>query len=139
MNPLIFSLALTALASTAATAGCDEAAMRQLMVDRSCSLCHSETSPPRLANSVPPYAPSWQEVAKRYRGRPTAEDRLVDVILNGSDPSHRHWSGDAFTSMLPNAPTITPQEARTLVRWILSVPPTTPAGGNSAPIATACK
>ena len=138
MKLRILASALAVAASSAASAACDEAAMRRLMVDRSCSLCHTEISPPRLGNPVPPYAPSWQEVAKRYRGRPSAEDHLIDVILNGSDPSHRHWSGDAFTTMLPNAPAMTLEEARSLAHWILSFPSPV-ADGGSAPVVGSCQ
>ena len=68
-----------------------------------------------------PTAPSWQDIARRYRGSPDAEDRLVELVLAGSDPGNRHWKGHVeFDRMLSNEVATTPDEARRLVHWILS-------------------
>lgn len=67
-------------------------------------------------------APSWREIAARYRGRAEAEDQLTRAVIGGSDPGRRHWRNQAaFANMLPNEAQVAPDEARAIVRWILSL------------------
>jgi len=94
---------------------------RDLAYDRGCMICHSDKAIAPSANSTLPLAPSWPEIAKRYRARADAEDILTGIVVTGSDPKQRHWSRQAaFVAMLPNDAEVTPAQARTLVRWILS-------------------
>lgn len=66
-------------------------------------------------------APSWEQVASRYRDVPGAQERLARLVLTGSDPNDRHWKGNAaFDRMLSNEIATTPEEASMLVHWILS-------------------
>ena len=70
-----------------------------------------------------PLAPSFREIAARYRGRAGAEEQLTHIVIEGADPSERHWKGRLeFNRMGANAPNVTPDEARSLVRWILATP-----------------
>ncbi len=93
--------------------------MERLASDHGCPVCH-EKRPPG-PHSILPSAPSWQDIARRYRKDPRAEERLAAIVLAGSDPQHRHWSGQAqFDRMYSNDIAVTPDEARELVRWILS-------------------
>ncbi|MGZ5036170.1 MAG: DUF2950 family protein [Usitatibacter sp.] len=97
--------------------------MRQAATDRGCGLCHRESPAPRSAQEGVPLAPSWREIAARYRGRPDAEEHLTHVVIEGADPADRHWKDRVeFIRMQGNAPQVTPDEARALVRWILSLP-----------------
>jgi cytochrome c len=109
-----------ALASAVATADLYDDEMNRLATDRGCTLCHSER-PQRLGDdAVPPPAPAWSEIAKRYRGRPDAEDRLVATVTRGVRPEDRHWAGKtSAVAMPPNRVEITEEEARRLIRWIL--------------------
>ena len=92
--------------------------MRHLAGDLACTLCHR---PAREADAGMALAPSWAEIAARYRGHPDAEEKLTHVVIEGGDPRERHWKERAdFTAMGANAPRISPDEARALVRWILS-------------------
>ena len=94
--------------------------MRHLAGERGCSVCHREEPSPRAADEAAPLAPSWQEIAARYRGHAGAEKRLTRVVMQGSDPAKRHWTNRLeFNSMQAN-PRLTAREARALVRWILS-------------------
>jgi cytochrome c551/c552 len=97
--------------------------MRYLAGERGCTLCHRGTPATRTSADALPLAPSWREIAARYRGRGDAEETLTRVVLEGADPAERHWRDRAeFTSMGGNAPRASPDEARALVRWILSSP-----------------
>lgn len=94
--------------------------MSRLAAERGCMLCHAEAGAPAL--QVPPAAPSFRDIAARYRNRADAEEVLTRLVVNGSSPDERHWPrGAAFESMLPNQEEATPDEARALVRWILSL------------------
>jgi cytochrome c len=99
----------------------DDAAMRRLASDRGCVVCHSDTAPGG-AGAVSAYGPSWDEISDRYAGRANAEEaRLTQLVLTGTDPQARHWKGRAaFAQMLPNEGEVSAEEARALVRWILS-------------------
>ena len=97
--------------------------MQRLAADRGCALCHAEKPAAQGAGTTLAAAPSWAEIARRYRGRLEAEDSLTRLVLGGSDPDRRHWKNQAaFASMLQNEPATTPAEARALVRWILARP-----------------
>jgi cytochrome c551/c552 len=98
----------------------DEHDARQLATERGCMLCHAEIGAPVI--QTPPAAPSFRDIAARYRNRADAEEVLTRTVINGSSPDERHWARSAaFASMLPNEQEATPDEARTLVRWILSL------------------
>jgi len=114
---LLLALAASPLASSAAPL--DEAAAR-LAKERGCALCHAfEPVRPR-ADAVPPPAPSWRDIAGRYRGAPGAEDRLVAVVMRGTSAGDKHWAGKAGVGEMPANPVgITDDEARKIVRWIL--------------------
>jgi hypothetical protein len=40
--------------------------------------------------------------------------------VSGSQSGKRHWEKSAFTAMLPNDVQVTPEEARSMVHWILT-------------------
>jgi len=107
----------------AQAAGPSKPDMERLATEKSCYLCHSARPARKGSDSVLPYAPSWVEVAVKYRGQQGAEDRLAAIVMAGSDPRSRHWEGKVSDAgMLPNTPEVNEVEARQLVRWILSFP-----------------
>lgn len=113
---------IAGLGACAQASGADDA-IRRLAIDRGCYTCHSESSDAPSANSALPPAPSWIEISRRYRGKEGAEDRLMKIVVTGSDPRDRHWKKQAaFAFMLPNDVEVTPEEARSIVRWILDRP-----------------
>ena len=88
-----------------------------------CTVCHRVSRTPRAESEAPPLAPSFDEIAARYRGKPGAEQRLTGVVTDGEPPGERHWKDRLdFTSMGANAPRVSRARARALVRWILSPP-----------------
>jgi cytochrome c551/c552 len=117
-------MAFPALAEVATAVRSDEGdRMQRVAADRGCTLCHREATSPRAPGDAVPLAPSWREVAARHRGRADAEERLTRIVVEGADPGDRHWKNRIeFAAMRGNAPGVTPDEARALVRWILSQP-----------------
>jgi cytochrome c len=116
-SALLLACAILPLASAAAPL--DEQTAR-LARERGCALCHAFEPVKRGADAAPPPAPAWRDIAARYRGKPGAEDKLVAVVMRGTNPADRHWAGKAsVVDMPPNPVAISEDEARTIVRWIL--------------------
>jgi cytochrome c len=85
------------------------AADLELAKAKNCIACHEPA-----AEGVPPLGPLYKDVAARYKGDAAAEDALVEKVIKGGDGN---W--DTTQPMMPpNA--VTPEEARTLVKWVLS-------------------
>lgn len=82
-----------------------------LAAARDCYQCHRVA--PFKPGEASTLGPAFRLVAKRYRGNPAAEDLLVQKVLNGGVGS---WGG---SSMPPQV--LTEAEARTLVRWVLTL------------------
>lgn len=98
-------------------------AMRKLASASSCTFCHSEEPRKAGTDELLPIGPSWKEIARGYRGQPNAEDRLTNVVISGSGPGpkDRHWANRASgVTMSPNRVEISQEDARNLVRWILT-------------------
>jgi cytochrome c551/c552 len=94
--------------------------------DIGCMVCHDVESPPPGSDSLLPLAPSFQDIARRYRADPEAPKTLTDVVLDGTGPlrSDRHWEGKAtFARMYANEGELTEDEVRTIVDWILTLAP----------------
>ena len=58
--------------------------------------------------------PAYVEVAKRYAGQPGIEDTLAQKIIKGG-------SGNWGTVMMIPHPTISPEDAKAMVKYILSI------------------
>jgi cytochrome c len=89
--------------------------MDELASAKGCYLCHSVERLERKASDPLPYAPSWQDIALRYRSQKDAENHLTQVVLGGSGNGgkDRHWKGKVReVGMLPNVKEIGEDEAR---------------------------
>jgi len=98
--------------------------VRAVARERGCMLCHDLEPAQATAEQTLAAAPSFREIARRYEGDKNAAQRLTRTVLQGTGgrPGDRHWAGKAGSDrMLPNAAEITPEEARSLVTWILSL------------------
>ena len=98
--------------------------MRTLAADRGCMLCHDFQPTTAAGGQVLPMAPSWREIAMRYKSDSNAEERLTNTVLNGIGTrlGERHWAGKVSTvGMFSNTREIDPHEAQALVHWILSL------------------
>ena len=114
---------LLLLGQCAWAAGPSPRDMEQLATDKGCYFCHRAESSKAGGGALLPYAPSWADIAQKYRNQNGAEDRLTAIVLGGSDRKNFHWRGKVSDpGMLPNVPEIDEDEARQLVRWILSFP-----------------
>jgi len=97
---LLICLAAGALVSNAAMANAD------LAKAKNCMACHS------VAAKV--VGPGFKDVAAKYAGQKDAEDKLAKKVVKGG-------SGVWGAVPMPANPQVSEAEARTLVKWILSV------------------
>ena len=98
----------------------------RLAQDAGCMVCHEVESPPPGTVSLLPLAPSFEDVARRYGADPDAPAKLSETILDGTGPLRRdrHWNGKTrFDRMYPNDLEVSPEEARRIVDWILTLSP----------------
>ncbi len=119
------TLAVLLCAAGAAHAANDQdTAMVQLATRSGCMACHHIDSGAKGPEGLPPVGPAWREVAAKYQGKPGALEQLTHTVLQGSNPYQSHWKGKASgLAMPPNAVAIPEPDARTLVGWILALPP----------------
>jgi cytochrome c len=96
---LMLAAMMAALASGSAFANAD------LAKAKNCMTCHSVD-----AKVV---GPAYKEVAKKYAGDKTAEAKLVQKVMKGG-------SG-AGSGPMPANPQVSEAEAKTLVKWVLSL------------------
>lgn len=78
-----------------------------LATAKNCMACH------QLETKV--VGPAYKEVAAKYKGDAAAEDMLVKKVLEGGVGV---WGQ---IPMPPNSALVSPEEARTLVKWVLSL------------------
>jgi cytochrome c len=97
---LLVCLALGALASNAALANAD------LAKAKNCMACHS------VSSKV--VGPAFKDVAAKYAGQKDAEDKLTRKVLKGG-------SGVWGAVPMPANAQVSEAEARTLVKWVLSL------------------
>ena len=96
-------LIVTALAMIASSASM---ANLELAKSKNCVACHS------VDNKL--IGPAYKEVAKKYAGQKDAESKLVQKVLKGG-------SGVWGAIPMPPNPQVTEAEAKTLVKWIMSI------------------
>lgn len=89
----------------AAAAAIPADASEALFREKACPACHD------IKKRV--VGPAYEEVARKYRLMPDGQDRIVDSILNGSA---KKWGS---IRMYPNG--VTPEEAKQLAAWILTL------------------
>ncbi len=77
-----------------------------LAKSKNCLTCHS------VDNKV--VGPGFKEVAKKYASDKTAEAKLVQKVLKGG-------SGAWGAVPMPANPQVSEAEAKTLVKWVLSL------------------
>jgi cytochrome c len=97
---LMIGLASIAMTSNVAFASAD------LAKAKNCMACHA------VANKV--VGPAYKDIAAKYAGQKDAEDKLTQKVLKGG-------SGVWGAVPMPANAQVNEAEARTLVKWILSV------------------
>ncbi|MDP5007613.1 MAG: c-type cytochrome [Glaciimonas sp.] len=81
-------------------------AVPQLAKDKNCMACHA------VGNKV--VGPAFKDVAVKFAGQKGSEDLLVGKVMKGS-------SGNWGAIPMPANPQVSEADARTLVKWILSL------------------
>lgn len=97
---LLLAATSTALAQSEPTALVDQ---------QHCMFCHTR--------DAPFLAPSFQQIAVRYRGVPNAQGMLEQKLRVGGKP---HWGDMAMPLPPDRGGSITPEDAHTLIQWVLS-------------------
>ncbi|MCY7351471.1 MAG: PQQ-dependent sugar dehydrogenase [Cytophagaceae bacterium] len=82
------------------------AVARAMMRKSDCNTCHNTT-----AKGV---GPSFRQIARKYQAEPDAQDRLAGKIRNGG-------AGVWGQTAMPAHPTLTPNDTRTMVDYILKI------------------
>ena len=121
--PMLVALLIDQSASAAQPSSAE---MDERAAASGCYLCHQAEPVKRKPDDSRPIAPSWKDIALKYRGQKNAEDRLTEIVLAGSGNygKDRHWKGKVGEAgMLPNVKEIDEERARQLVHWILSFAP----------------
>jgi len=99
-------LVLMGVAAAALVSGSAMAAGElDLAKAKNCMACHA------IGNKV--VGPAYKDVAKKYAGDKTAEDKLVQKVMKGG-------SGTWGAVPMPANPQVSEAEAHTLVKWVLS-------------------
>jgi cytochrome c len=99
--PALFTLAAVLLGAASAAS-----ANPELAQSRICMGCHG------VADKK--IGPSFKDVAARYAGQKEAPARLADKIVKGG-------SGAWGAVPMPANPKVTPEEARQLANWVLTL------------------
>jgi cytochrome c len=97
---LVAVIAFGAMFSNAAFAS------EQLAKEKNCLACHA------VDNKL--VGPGYKEVAAKYKGDKSAEDKLAQKVMKGG-------SGVWGQIPMPANPQVSAAEAKTLVKWILSL------------------
>ncbi|KAK45590.1 cytochrome C [Caballeronia jiangsuensis] len=79
-----------------------------LIDQQHCMFCHT--------NDAPFLAPSFQEIANRYRDDPHAHVMLEHKLRVGG---RAHWGNMAMPSPAERGGPLSPEDAHTLVEWVL--------------------
>ena len=98
---LMLLMAVSALASTGAFAQ-DASALAK---SKNCLACHSVQT--KLVG------PAYKDVAAKYAGQKGIEDKLVQKVMKGG-------AGVWGPVPMPANPQVSEEEARSLVKWVLS-------------------
>ncbi len=103
---------------TMVTLRAEDEQMLGLANARGCFICHRVVADSQAGK---PLAPSYQEVAVRYRDDANAFDNLLDRVLHGTVYREQQWEGKVAMRFMPPNVNLSHQEAAALVRWILSL------------------
>ncbi len=108
-------IALVAIAEVQA----EDEQMLSLANSSGCFICHRVQAD---ASGQKPLAPSYQEVAVRYRDDPKAFDRLLDRVLHGTAYREQAWEGKVSMRFMPPNVNVSREDASALLHWVLSMP-----------------
>lgn len=107
MNKSLIAVAAAAgmIFGASANAAVDAAKAKQLATKYNCLACHAVDK--KLVG------PAYQEVAKKYKGDKSAEEKLIGKVKGG---------GSGVWGAIPMPPNNVPDaDVKTLVEWVLSL------------------
>ena len=85
-----------------------------LVKEKQCMQCHDITAE-RIG-------PSFQRIAKRWKGNPVAEKILTSTIQQGTkEGGGQHWSSKANMPDSQERPLVSNDEAKRIVKWIMGL------------------
>ncbi len=99
---------LAVLAAVAVSAHAAPAAGEALAKEKGCLGCHA------VDHKV--VGPAYEDVAAKYAGQKDAAAKLTQKVLNGGGGV---WGGPI--AMPPQSANVTPEQAKQLVQWVLSL------------------
>lgn len=105
-------LALSLACLSAGAAGVDVEAAKTLARDNNCFKCH--------AVSKEKDGPAYTKVAEKYRGKPNAEERLIEHITSGEKAKFPDGHEEKHKIIKTDPPNDKAQ-IKNLVDWILSL------------------
>lgn len=106
---LMRALAALAVSIPAASALAELPEPTDLVDQQHCMFCHT--------SDAPFLAPSFHQIAERYRGTPNASTMLVEKLRHGGKA---HWGDMPMPLPEDRGGPLSAEDARTLVQWVLS-------------------
>ncbi len=96
-----------------------EEASIELATERGCFVCHTIHQDEDVMR---PLAPSYQEIAERYRGRDDAFEYLVNRVLHCTLYAEQNWADEISMRFMPPNVNTSRLEAGAMTDWILNLP-----------------
>ena len=106
---LVRAAAALAVSLPAASAFAEVAEPTDLVDQQHCMFCHT--------SDEPFLAPSFHQIAERYRDKPNATTMLVEKLRHGGKA---HWGDMAMPLPEERGGPLSAEDARKLVQWVLS-------------------
>lgn len=106
---LMRAAAVLAVSLQAASALAQLPEPTELVDQQHCMFCHTP--------DAPFFAPSFHQIAERYRDKPNASTMLVEKLRHGGKA---HWGDMSMPLPEDRGGPLSAEDARTLVQWVLS-------------------
>ncbi|WP_321845181.1 c-type cytochrome [Paraburkholderia bannensis] len=106
---LIHAIATCAIAFHGSTVHAQLPEPTELVDQQHCMFCHTA--------DAPFLAPSFHQIAQRYRDKPDAPLMLEDKLRHGGKA---HWGDMAMPLPADRGGPLSAEDAHTLIRWVLS-------------------
>ena len=106
---LVRAAAVLAVSLQAASAFAEPPEPTELIDQQHCMFCHT--------SDAPFLAPSFHQIAERYRDNPNASTILVEKLRHGGKA---HWGDMPMPLPEDRGGPLSAEDARTLVQWVLS-------------------
>lgn len=94
-----------------------------LLQESACLNCHNLTPREKVetdANGLP-FGPPYLLIAQRYHDDPEAFESLLNTIRQGSNPYSKHWKEESAGIAMPPMITVSDDNLKTLLTWILNL------------------